>query len=93
MNTTAKPMNVSLTSKLEGMVKKLVKSGRYNSASEVVRDGLRLVDEREQLRKIKLQALRKVIQEGLDSGPPTEWDVDEFIRMAKKRSRSERSSK
>ncbi|GMQ83209.1 MAG: type II toxin-antitoxin system ParD family antitoxin [Rhodothermia bacterium] len=83
-------MNVSLTSKLEGMVKKLVKSGRYNSASEVVRDGLRLVDEREQLRKIKLQALREAIQEGLDSGPPTEWDVDEFKRDARKR-RSGRS--
>ncbi len=85
MATTAKSMNVSLTSKLEGMVKKLVKSGRYNSASEVVRDGLRLLQDREQLREIKLQELRKAIREGRDSGPGTPWDLDDFKSKAKKR--------
>lgn len=78
-------MNVSLTSKLEGMVRKLVKSGRYNSASEVVRDGLRLVQDREQLREIKLHELRKAIQEGRESGPGTPWNLDEFKISAKKR--------
>lgn len=84
-------MNVSLTSKLEGMVKKLVKSGRYNSASEVVRDSLRLLDEREQQREIKLGALREAIQEGIDSGPAGEWNVDEFKKEARAR-RSKRSA-
>jgi len=78
-------MNVSLTSKLEGMVKKLVKSGRYNSASEVVRDGLRLLEDREQLREMKLQELRRLIQEGLDSGPAVPWDLDDFKSRARKR--------
>ncbi len=78
-------MNVSLTSTLEGMVKTLVKSGRYNSASEVVRDGLRLIEEREQLREIKLVALREAIQEGRDSGPSTSWDLEDFKTRAKER--------
>lgn len=78
-------MNVSLTSTLEGMVKTLVKSGRYNSASEVVREGLRLIEEREQLRQIKLAALREAIQEGRDSGPSAPWDVDDFKEKARER--------
>ena len=81
-------MNVSLTEKLEGFVKKLVKSGRYNSASEVVRDGLRLVEEREELRKIKLQNLRQAIQEGLDSGESIPFDADDIIRRGRERLRS-----
>ena len=85
-------MNVSLTSKLDSFVRKLVKSGRYNSASEVVRDGLRLVEEREELRKIKLQNLKLAIQEGLDSGQAIVWDLKDFNRRARKR-RQERSSK
>lgn len=85
-------MNVSLTSKLDSFVRKLVKSGRYNSASEVVRDGLRLVEEREELRKIKLQNLKLAIQEGLDSGQAIAWDLKDFNRRARKR-RQERSSK
>jgi antitoxin ParD1/3/4 len=92
MATPKKSMNVSLTSKLEGMVRKLVKSGRYNSASEVVRDGLRLVQDRERLREIKLQELRKAIQEGRESGSGTPWDLDDFKNSAKKRY-SERTSK
>lgn len=93
MNTTTKPMNVSLTSKLEGMVRKMVKSGRYNSASEVVRDGLRLVEEREELRKIKLQNLRQAIQEGLDSGESIPFDADDIIRRGRERLRSSDTSK
>ena len=59
-------MNVSLTPHLEDLVRGLVASGRYNSASEVVREALRLVEEREQLRAIKLEALRRDVQQGLD---------------------------
>lgn len=60
-------MNVSLTPELEEMVSQKVKSGLYNSASEVVREGLRLVREQDQLREIKLEELRKEIQLGIDS--------------------------
>ncbi len=60
-------MNVSLTPELEEMVSQKVKSGLYNSASEVVREGLRLIREQDQLREIKLEELRREIQLGIDS--------------------------
>ena len=59
-------MNVSLTPELEELVAQKVKSGLYNSASEVVREGLRLIVEQDRLREIKLEELRKDIQVGLD---------------------------
>lgn len=55
-------MNVSLTPELEEFVNEQIKSGQYKSASEVVREGLRLV----QLRGEKIAALRQEIQIGLD---------------------------
>ena len=59
-------MNVSITSELEKIVNLKVESGMYNSASEVVREGLRLLHERDELRKSKLDALRAEIQKGID---------------------------
>jgi antitoxin ParD1/3/4 len=59
-------MNVSLTPELEKFVNKLVTKGRYQTASEVVRDSLRLLEDREKLRQIKLKELRAEIQIGID---------------------------
>lgn len=50
-------MNVSIGPRWESFVSKAVETGRYGSASEVVREGLRLVEERE----AKLQALRETL--------------------------------
>ena len=47
-------MNISLTPKLEGFVKAKVKTGDYNNASEVVREALRVLQEREADRKVQL---------------------------------------
>ena len=58
-------MNVSLTPELEKIVDKKVKSGLYNSASEVVREGLRLLEHRDEMRRMKLEALRNEIQIGI----------------------------
>jgi len=60
-------MNVNLTTELEQLVQLKVKSGRYNSASEVVRDALRLLADRDELMELRKQELRKKIAMGLDS--------------------------
>ena len=59
-------MNVSLTPKREQFVNEKVQRGRYNSASEVVREALRLLEEHEQIRDLQIQELRKKIAEGLN---------------------------
>ena len=59
-------MNVSLTPELEQIVSFKVESGLYNSASEVVREGLRLLQQRDQMREMKLEVLRTEIQKGID---------------------------
>ena len=82
IKTMAQTMNVSLTTHFEKLVQRLVDSGRYNSRSEVVRDGLRLLEEQEQVRQWKLQELRRLIQEGIDSGEAEPWDVEAFLKEA-----------
>ena len=57
-------MNVSIGKRWEEFVEKTVEDGRYSSASEVVREGLRLVEERE----AKLSALRKEISDAIEEG-------------------------
>ncbi len=52
-----------------------VEEGRYGSASDVVRAGLRLLEERE----AKLEALRAALIAGEESGPSTEFDFDAFL--------------
>jgi antitoxin ParD1/3/4 len=59
-------MNVSLTPELEQFVHKKVESGRYLSASEVVREALRVLEEQDRLRAIRLEELRKTIQVGVE---------------------------
>ena len=60
-------MNVSLTPELEQIVKQKVESGLYGSSSEVVREGLRLLQQRDEAHESKLNALRAEIQKGTDS--------------------------
>jgi antitoxin ParD1/3/4 len=69
-------MNVSLTKDLEELISRKVKSGLYQTASEVVREGLRLLDERDRLYQLRLKNLRKEIRAGvdqLDRGEAARW--------------------
>ena len=63
------PSSFALGEHFEKLMDDLIASGRYNSKSEIVRDGLRAIEDRERLRELKLQDLRDAIQEGMDSGP------------------------
>lgn len=59
-------MNVSLTPELEKLVARKVQSGLYQSASEVIREGLRLLENQDRRRETQLGEVRKKIQTGLD---------------------------
>ncbi len=71
------PSSVALGTHFEAFVKMQVASGRYHNASEVVRDGLRLLQDQEDLRLAKLDRLRTGLQKGLDSGAATPLDMAE----------------
>lgn len=64
---TRRTLNVSLTPELEELISTKVASGRYLSASEVVRDGLRLLEERDRLRHEALDHVREKIDAGIAS--------------------------
>jgi antitoxin ParD1/3/4 len=59
-------MNVSLTPELEKMVNEKVESGLFNSASEVIRAGLRLLVEQDELKHLRFEALKKDLHAGLE---------------------------
>jgi len=78
-------LNINLTPQLERLVRQKVSSGRYNSASEVVREALRLMEEQHELRALQLRRLRRDIRQGLESGPARPWSVAEMKREGRKR--------
>lgn len=60
-------MNVSLTPELESLIHHKVRAGRYTSASEVVREALRLMDERDQMQELYKASMREKIAAGMAS--------------------------
>lgn len=62
------PSSYALGEHFEQFIKRQVEAGRYASASEVVRDALRLLEEEEQRRAAALEALRAEVKKGLASG-------------------------
>ncbi len=82
-------MHISLTPQLEEYVQQKIATGRYNNASEVMREALRVLIEREEEREAKLQALRQAIQDSINSGSAGELDMEEIIIKA----RAERDAK
>lgn len=60
-------MNVSLTPELESLIHHKVSNGRYTSASEVVREALRLMDERDQVQDLYKASLREKVAAGMAS--------------------------
>src|SRR5215470_20299604 len=77
----------SIGKHFEDMIDGLIKDGRYATGSEIIRAGLRLIEEREERRKAKLEALRVEIKKGIDSGPAQEVDISEMMKSIKARGR------
>ncbi len=69
-------MNVNLTPQLEERVRTKVASRLYTSASEVVREALRLMDEQDRLRAARLEQLREDVRQGVDSGTSKAWNAE-----------------
>ncbi|MCF6300268.1 MAG: type II toxin-antitoxin system ParD family antitoxin [Proteobacteria bacterium] len=81
-------MNISLTPILENYLKQKVKSGMYHSTSEVVREALRLLENQDAMRSMKLNTLRNDIQAGirsLDNGEGIEFNPEEIKTEARRR--------
>ena len=80
----SKNTSVTLGDHFAQFIDRQVEHGRYGSASDVVRAGLRLLEEHE----TKLEALRAALIEGKESGPSTAFDFEAFINGKKAHSRS-----
>lgn len=79
----AKNTSMSLGDHFAGFIESQVSNGRYGSASDVVRAGLRLLEEHE----VKVQALRDALIAGENSGEPRTFDREAFqARMRQKNS-------
>lgn len=69
------PTSVALGNHFETFVREQVQSGRFNNVSEVVRAGLRMLEEREERKQIELEALRAEIAAGRSSRPAKPADA------------------
>lgn len=78
-------MNISLTPRLEKLVKRKVASGLYHSASEVIRESLRFCENYERLHQAQVSALKRDIEEALASGPSTPLDIEKIKKKARRR--------
>lgn len=72
----AKNTSVSLGEHFTAFAAKQVESGRYGSTSEVIRAGLRLLEDEQK----KTEALRAAIEDGLSSGEPVPFDFDSWLK-------------
>jgi antitoxin ParD1/3/4 len=76
------PTSVALGPHFEAFIREQVAKGRYNNASEVVRDGLRMLEDRQVERRLKLDELRAEINKGLE-GP--EYPAEEVFAEVRRR--------
>lgn len=71
--------SISLGNHFESFIESTVSQGRFNNASEVIRAGLRLLEDEEN----KIISLRKAIQEGIDSGIVEDFEPTKFLESLK----------
>ncbi len=81
-------LHVSLPPQLEELVRRRVESGRYGSASEVVREALRLFEEHEKGSQSRFAAVRQAVRQGItevERGQTAELDIDAFLNQRRQR--------
>ncbi len=83
------PTSIALSTHFEVFIRQQVESGRYNNASEVVRAGLRLLEDQERLNNVKLAELRQSIATGMQSGD--EKDASEVLNRLEAKYRNQSS--
>jgi antitoxin ParD1/3/4 len=88
--------NVNLTEHFDRYIQAGVASGRFSNASEVVREGLRLLEQREQEDKAKLEWLRAAVKEGIDDVERGDYvtlrsdrEINDFMRQLRKEAAGE----
>jgi antitoxin ParD1/3/4 len=81
-------MNVALTPQLEAMIREKVASGRYDSADAVMREALRLLDERDRFERAKAAIAAGIEQ--ADRGQVTQWSPDLMRRLRQEADEDER---
>ena len=84
------PTSVALSPHFESFVRDQVESGRYNNVSEVVRAGLRLLEDTERQKDMQFQALKAELEAGKASGP-TQNDKTVFDRLKSKYAKQAKS--
>ena len=78
-NDAMRPLTISLSPKQLARLSQAVESGAYASNSEVVRDALRLWEQREEIRALVMARLKQAYEEGLASGEPVVMTADELL--------------
>lgn len=73
-----KKTTIQLDPYFEEFIKDEINSGKYDSVSEVIREGLKLLEEKE-----KLRALQSAIQEGINSGIDEDFDAEQYLKNLK----------
>jgi antitoxin ParD1/3/4 len=87
----ARTMTVDLGDELREFIESLIESGDYRTQSEVVRESLRLL--REKQAESRLQVLRDLLTEGLSSGDAQVWEKDAFLQKVKSGTRKSSESR
>ena len=77
----AKNTSITLGNHFESFVRERIEEGRYGNASEVIRSGLRLLEEHE----AKVTALQRALIEGEESGEDSPLDIEEIIASARQK--------
>jgi antitoxin ParD1/3/4 len=85
--STVEKVSIALSPELLDSVREAVASGEYGSASEVVREALREWKLRQPLRRLEVERLRAAWNEGLASGDPVDFSIDDIKRSARERFR------